>query len=342
MFEEFIPFIDFITFLSSAISLLLIFAYRKHPMKTGSKLILTILILLVLFHSISNLLEWTGISPVLDPFEDVLQVMEPLFWGFLFYSFLQGLKQRELMESELRLKREKEISTLLLDLMTHDLINYNTVALANLELIIAIMKSDPKSLNELKFSRLLSVSYQAILENTMLVDNVKVLHLLSENNEVIQTEPISLLQICESAKNRVQTGYPSFPINLKMRFEDTNLLVKGNPLLENVFINLLTNSIKYRKETQQEIEVELDAEQSEEFVIITYSDHGVGIHDELKEQVFDRFGLTRTELKGSGLGLSIVRRIVRGIGGEICATNRYDSPEDFTAGTSFTIKLLRV
>ncbi len=335
MFEYLVSLIDLVTFLSSLLALIFIIFNKKHPFKSSTRIILVVILLLILFHSFSNVLEWSGSTSFLDPYEDVVQVVEPLFWGFLFYSFLQAFKQQELEDSKNRLKNEKNISHLLIDLMTHDLINYNTVALVNLELLSEQLNSDSNFLESV------ATSLQAIQENTMLVDNVKILHQLFEKEGIIETKAISLLFICESAKKKIQNIYPSFPINLSLNSEDSEILVKGHAILENVFINLFTNSVRYRKDSQQSINVEIDIKQDEEFVIVTYSDHGIGIHDELKDRIFDRFLLSNSERKGSGLGLSIVKRIVEALDGKIWVKNRFDCPNDYSAGTTFVIQLVK-
>jgi len=63
------------------------------------------ILLLTLFHHFSNVLEWHGISSKLDQAEDNLEILIPLFWGFLLYSYFQD-------SSFLNLKRAYE-STLI-------------------------------------------------------------------------------------------------------------------------------------------------------------------------------------------------------------------------------------
>jgi len=331
MFEELIPAVDFITFISSLVALLILIKNRRYPLKISTKIILALILILTLFHSFSNLLEWSGISSALDPYEDIIQIMEPLFWGFLFYSFLQGFKQWELMESEKRLREEKKITKLLLDLMTHDLINYNTVASGNMQLLLELVKSDEK------LSELIFTSLRAIKENSMLVDNVKILHKLLEIGEKIPLEPISLTSVLESARKKVQSIYPSFSLKLNLTLDETDYVVTGHAIIENVFINLLTNSVRYRKVNQQVIDIDIDITHDEDYVSVTLSDYGRGVPDERKERIFDRFALSQQERKGSGLGLSISKRILEALDGKIWVENRADSPNDFSAGASFRI-----
>jgi len=62
-----------------------------------------VLIGLGLFHALSNALQWGGVSTALDPFEDYVQLLEPMLWFAVAYSFLQQQSKAALRESRERL-----------------------------------------------------------------------------------------------------------------------------------------------------------------------------------------------------------------------------------------------
>jgi signal transduction histidine kinase len=84
------------------------------------------------------------------------------------------------------------------------------------------------------------------------------------------------------------------------------------------FINLLDNAVKY-SDGSKEIGVKL-AEQGDA-VTISVIDHGVGIASEEREKVFEKFYRVGNclvhDVKGSGLGLSIVKHIVEAHRGRV-------------------------
>ena len=104
--------------------------------------------------------------------------------------------------------------------------------------------------------------------------------------------------------------------------------------MQRVMDNLISNAIKFSGESN--IEVSLQALNSQ--IIINVRDFGMGIPNELLPYIFDRFSkASRRGMRGEesvGLGLSIVRQIVKKHGGEI----EVDSIEK--RGTTFTIKLI--
>ena len=87
--------------------------------------------------------------------------------------------------------------------------------------------------------------------------------------------------------------------------------IKGDPFkLEQVFINLIDNAIKYTDAGS----ITINLKQEKEKIIFEIEDTGIGINEEEKERIFDRFYVvdkSRSKaMGGTGLGLSIVKHIV--------------------------------
>jgi signal transduction histidine kinase len=82
--------------------------------------------------------------------------------------------------------------------------------------------------------------------------------------------------------------------------------------------NLLDNAVKYSGE-ERGIRVSLGRANGS--VVLSVSDNGIGISDEEQQRIFDRFHRVSTglvhDVKGSGLGLSIVQHVVSAHGGQI-------------------------
>lgn len=79
--------------------------------------------------------------------------------------------------------------------------------------------------------------------------------------------------------------------------------------------NLLENAIKYSPECAR---VEVEVRRSPEGILISISDSGRGIAEEMRERVFDRFFRELNQsLSGSGLGLAIVKAVVEQHSGNV-------------------------
>ncbi len=92
-------------------------------------------------------------------------------------------------------------------------------------------------------------------------------------------------------------------------------------LYERVLQNLLDNAVKYGREGGK---VEVTLRREGERAVLTVSDDGVGMSEETKKHAFDRFyreERARSEKDGLGLGLCLVKEIVRLFGGEIAISS---------------------
>jgi signal transduction histidine kinase len=99
--------------------------------------------------------------------------------------------------------------------------------------------------------------------------------------------------------------------------EDELLLACDSTRIEQVLDNLVSNAIKYSPEGTS---VEIAAHKRDDAVILSVTDHGVGIRPDDTSRVFEPFqrvGVLRSAVAGVGLGLSNVRKIVEAHGGDI-------------------------
>ena len=120
---------------------------------------------------------------------------------------------------------------------------------------------------------------------------------------------------------------------------DSEIFVQGDPEeLHTAVSNLLDNAIKYSGGcVDVSVEIELP---DNEHVVLRVRDHGVGIPAEELKRIFKRFyrvpRRTFPQVKGTGLGLFIVRAIARAHGGRVFAES-----EGVGRGTTVTFELPR-
>ncbi|WML58853.1 HAMP domain-containing sensor histidine kinase [Neobacillus sp. PS2-9] len=154
---------------------------------------------------------------------------------------------------------------------------------------------------------------------------------LDQSTRMVKYQEFQLDEQLKACVNKYRWWLEEKQINLLMEFEPTTY--QGDAaLLENVWDNLLTNAIKYNR-PEGEIHIRLQAKETG--LEVTVSDTGIGLTEEEKAQLFERFyraDKSRSE-EGTGLGLSIVKQIIELHKGEIHVTSTPDE------GTIFTIKL---
>ncbi|GAA5214537.1 tetratricopeptide repeat protein [Corallincola platygyrae] len=106
-------------------------------------------------------------------------------------------------------------------------------------------------------------------------------------------------------------------------------------LLEKVVTNLLSNAVKYTPENGH-VAISLSARDDQLTLIV--SDSGIGMTDEAKAKVFDRFVRAHTEVEGApgvGIGLALVKEIIDAHKGSISVSSRVNE------GTKFTVVMPR-
>jgi len=134
----------------------------------------------------------------------------------------------------------------------------------------------------------------------------------------------------------LQPEISTWPIEVACTFEESSpLLVRTDSrLLQQVFVNLLSNAIDAVKEKEQEAgRIALSLDVVKDDVLVTIADNGPGMPEDVQEKAFDLFYTTKPEGEGTGLGLPICRSIMRRLGGEL----HLESCPGF--GTTFTVRI---
>lgn len=141
---------------------------------------------------------------------------------------------------------------------------------------------------------------------------------------------LDLSSVLEDSVSLVKGEFGEKANDVVLKFKD-EISFNGNELISQVFINLISNAVKYTPEgTKIEVDVQDDGDQW----TVSVKDWGEGIPDEYKEQLFTRFKrIEKKGVKGTGLGLAIAKRIVDLHKGQISVE---DNPE---GGSIFFVRL---
>jgi len=128
----------------------------------------------------------------------------------------------------------------------------------------------------------------------------------------------SLEEIVGVVLNRLGDRLNTHPVQVKLP-GNLPLIPFDELLLEQVFMNLFENAIKY---TPEGTPLELSASESLYTVTVQLADHGPGVPHGEEERIFEKFVRSRTTGGGVGLGLAICRTIINAHGGKIWMENR--------------------
>ena len=163
----------------------------------------------------------------------------------------------------------------------------------------------------------------------------------AETSELGETEDVSLDSVIKTVVDDLKPVAQNNMINVqidiqpKAQSEAQNLTVKGNAnLLYRALYNLVENAIRYNNE-EGSVNITLETKGQEGVIII--ADTGVGIAPEQRELVFEPFyrvNKSRSrEFGGAGIGLSLVKTILKRHGASITVS------ENTPQGSVFTIRI---
>ncbi|WP_091267928.1 PAS domain-containing sensor histidine kinase [Gillisia sp. Hel1_33_143] len=110
------------------------------------------------------------------------------------------------------------------------------------------------------------------------------------------------------------------------------LLYQDEKILELILTNLLSNSIKYSPE---DTNITLEVKTSKETVYFKVRDEGIGIPEQDKKHIFERYFRAENAVlnQGTGIGLNIAKTHLENLGGHIYFTSKED------AGTEFFVEI---
>jgi len=171
----------------------------------------------------------------------------------------------------------------------------------------------------------------AIRQETQRINKIVQSFLMYAKTPTLEFQRLDLAQYLMELKPVLQAHGPN-----PLHFETTpGLYVNIDPdQMKQVLINLVKNAME-ASQADQPVFVRLKKEGRTALIFI--EDQGKGIRSEHKERIFDLYFSTKT--RGSGLGLSIVEKIVESHGGKVRVESPYEKEGESVQGTRFVIEL---
>ncbi|MGE8533321.1 GAF domain-containing protein [Chryseobacterium sp. D764] len=206
--------------------------------------------------------------------------------------------------------------------ISHDLGTPLTVMKLNAQMLLGNLADDSiKSKNKIN----------TIIEE---IDNMAemmhdVLQLSRAKHSEIQLESLKTAHTIEKISQNAKMTYGS--PNSEIIIKECPDVLADKTMLHQVFLNIINNAVKYSSHKELP-KVEIEGREDGQTIIYRVSDNGIGIPEEEKHKMFKIFNRmdNAKKFKGNGVGLSIVHRIMKRIGGNV----DYESSSE---GTSFIL-----
>lgn len=247
--------------------------------------------------------------------------------GEYMVTTFDDVTEKELAEKQLRDAFDR--SEFYRDLLVHDIKNiiqilflYSENALSNLE---------NKDLIQNYFEKILEQGKKA----DRLISNVDILFKLEKDHQELKR--VELYEIITDSIKHIKESFSNKKIEIKVQSPETKLYIKANELLQEVFDNILNNAVKYNKNSIIKISIQIIKEVIDEisYIRLEFIDNGIGILDQNKEKIFERYYKVDKRASGMGLGLSLVRNLLESYEGKIWVQDRISG--DYSKGSKFII-----
>lgn len=214
---------------------------------------------------------------------------------------------RDMAEKLQRTMAELEVANnqkrIFLDIMCHDLSNYLSI-IGGFTTLLMERESERDKREILKIINKNVRRIEEVLENARRLARL-------EKGTALEMTERDIREVLILVKDVFSQNSEGDRIRLEL--PEGEIAVEVDELIKDVFLNLISNALKYSKD-----EVVVSALDLGDRVRVSVSDYGPGIPDEHKQAIFERFWrLDKSGVKGTGLGLAIAKSIVELHGGRI-------------------------
>ena len=242
--------------------------------------------------------------------------------------------QRDVTEEK---EKEKEREQLIRELTQNnkDLKQFSYITshnlrapLSNLTGLLNLIEEIPIEDSELK-EIINGFSKSTHLLNETINDLVKII--IIKDNPSIQKEKLLIKDVFKNVFNQLSFLISTNKPILKIDLEVETIFDINKSYLESIFLNLLTNAIKYREPSRQ-LRITIATKVEDNNLFMTLKDNGIGIDlEKNNDKIFGLYQRFHNYPESKGLGLYLVKSQVESMGGTISVDSNVGK------GTTFTI-----
>lgn len=232
-----------------------------------------------------------------------------------------------------RQKRYNEIKNDFVNNMTHEL----KTPIASISLATQMLNDDSVTKSEKMRKHLVGVITDETKRLRFLVEKVLQMSMFDRKKSSFKKKHLDLNEMVESIANSfsLRVEHTGGKINVDIGAVDSDIYV-DEVNFQNVIFNLMDNAVKYRK-TDEPVNIYLKTWNDDKWLYLSVHDTGKGIKKDDLKKIFEKFYRVGTgnvhDVKGFGLGLAYVKKVVDLHDGEIKVDSEYGK------GSTFTIKL---
>ncbi len=258
-------------------------------------------------NALNDLVSEFPITETVRMFNSASEPLVQLMMGYAtaYHEYIEMHEQRYQREKELadELNEANRLQEMFISIMSHDLRSPLSAIVGYSELIEMQSKGDAK------ISRFANKIENAALDADRMIESMRTYSKLKRGLSEEDFNDIDLCEMLTEILSFLDEKIKEHGTIVDIKYQtDGKYPVRGTGFLQNAFINIIDNAIKYSPEGST-ITLTIDDDDSDwRFGV---SDHGDGVPDEMKESVFERFMRNdKRGIRGNGIGLAITKYAV--------------------------------
>ena len=229
--------------------------------------------------------------------------------------------------------QQKKLSEIKSDFINNISHEFKT-PIATINLALDAISSSKNNLND-KFNSYLGMIREENSRMLSQVENILRISQLEKSSNPFDMEDTNIHEVIEDAVEHVKLIVDSNKGSINLNLNAKNPFINGNSNhLENIIINILDNAVKYSKASPF---INVSTKNIDDNLEICVQDNGIGMDKNTQKMVFEKFYREQNgdihDIKGHGLGLSYVKKIVDFHKGKISLESKKGS------GTKFYINI---
>ncbi len=256
------------------------------------------------------------------PNSETIEIIE-IFAGLVGIA----IENSRMLQNQIESRMSAEFYT---DLLSHDIKNFNQAIMGYLDILRVYLTTPEQGIQIDKIAT-------QVMNVNRLANDVRTMSRLTWGS--VNLTKVDLGSVLIESIHNIKMYFLTRNIEVEHQIEAQQFFVNADELLRELFVNILTNAVKYdsHETVNIGITVSRESEDGRRYVTVAISDRGCGVADDLKEAIFERFTKGGKQKGSSGLGLYIVKMLAMRYRGKAWVEDRV--PGRHEEGSVFKIRI---
>ncbi len=257
----------------------------------------------------------------------VIKKLLPLLLGSIFLFLITAASFVFMFQTLFKQKQLSEVKSDFVNNMTHEL----KTPISTVSLALEALQDFDGLKDKHRTERYLNIARNENNRLALLVNKILKMSTYEQNDLQLRRENCNISACLENVCKNFEVQLRQEKGKLNTEFEEEQLFYKVDKVhFNNVIYNLLDNAMKYSSDKP---EIKVRSNSVDGGLQITVSDNGIGISKEHQQKIFDKFYRIPSgdlhHVKGHGLGLSYVKKIVEAHNGTISIESKLGKGSKF-------------